>query len=130
MTTRILVIEDEPDILELYRMLLETEGYEVYTHDTVYNDLTAIKQIKPHLIILDLMIGGKEAGWKYLEMVHQHPDTSFIPLLLSTAGDHQLREKIDALKTPSVDVVFKPFDVEELLQVIQNLLALAPLETC
>lgn len=129
MKTRILVIEDEPDILELYRLLLETEGYEVYTNDAIYHDLSVIEQIDPHLIILDLMIGGKQAGWNFLEKVHHHPGTSSIPLLLCTAAEHELREKIDELKTPSIDVVFKPFDVENLLQVMQKLLKFAPIET-
>lgn len=129
MTTRILVIEDEPDILELYRLLLETEGYEVHTKDTAYTDLTEVEHIQPHLIILDLMMGLKQEGWRFFNMVRQASSTASIPLILCTAAEHELKEKIDALKTPYVDIVFKPFDVDDFLQVIQRMLSLAPIET-
>lgn len=129
MATRILVIEDEPDILELYRLLLEAEGYEIYATDTIYSDLTEVEHIQPHLIILDLMIGFKQEGWTFLESLQKHPQTASIPLMLCTAAEHELKDKIDALKTPTIDIVFKPFDVEDLLQVVQKLLALSPIKT-
>ncbi|GCE22725.1 response regulator [Dictyobacter kobayashii] len=129
MTTRILVIEDEPDILELYRLLLETEGYEVHATDIAYSDVTEVERIQPHLIILDLMIGLKQEGWTFLELLQRNPQTASIPLMLCTAAEHELKDRIDELKTPSIDIVFKPFDVEELLQVIQKLLALSPIKT-
>jgi len=127
--TRILVIEDEPDILELYRLLLEGEGYEIYTADTIYSDLTEVERMYPHLIILDLMIGFKQEGWKFLEQLQKYAPTSSIPLLLCTAAEQELRDKIDALKTPSIDIVFKPFDVDDLLLTIKKLLAISPIET-
>jgi two-component system response regulator VicR len=127
-TTRILVIEDEPDILELYRLLLEAEGYEVYTKDTAYTDLTEVERIQPHLIILDLLIGLKQDGWQFLDMVRQTSSTASIPLILCTAAEHELRDKVDTLETPFVDIVFKPFDVDNLLQVVKKMLALAPIE--
>ncbi|GHO83678.1 response regulator [Dictyobacter formicarum] len=129
MATRILVIEDEPDILELYRLLLEGEGYEIYTTDTIYTDLTEVEHIQPHLIVLDLMIGFKQEGWTFFELLQKHTQTASIPLMLCTAAEHELQDKIDALKTPTIDIVFKPFDVEELLQVVKKLLALPPTPT-
>ncbi|GLV55018.1 hypothetical protein KDH_18650 [Dictyobacter sp. S3.2.2.5] len=129
MTARILVIEDEPDILELYRLLLEGEGYEIYATDTVYKDLTEVERMQPQLIMLDLMIGFKQEGWKFLESLQKDTRTASIPLLLCTAAEHELRDKIDALKTPTIDIVFKPFDVEDLLRVVKKLLAISPIKT-
>ena len=128
MTTRILVIEDEPDILELYRLLLETEGYEVYSNDKAYTDLSEVERIQPHLIILDLMIGLKQEGWEFFDLVRQEPATATIPLILCTAAEHELKGKLDELKMPLVDIVFKPFDVDDLLQVVQKMLSLSPIE--
>jgi two-component system, OmpR family, response regulator VicR len=127
-TTRILVIEDEPDILELYRLLLEAEGYKVYTKDTTYTDLTEVKRIQPHLIILDLLIGLRQDGWRFFDMVRQTASTASIPFILCTAAEHELKGKVDALEAPFVDIVFKPFDVDDFLQVVKRMLALAPLE--
>jgi two-component system response regulator VicR len=127
-TTRILVIEDEPDILELYRLLLETEGYEVYSSNTAYTDLIEVERIRPHLIILDLMMGLKQEGWQFFNLVRQDAATSAIPLILCTAAEHELKEKVDELNMPFVDIVFKPFDVDELLQVVQRMLSLSPMK--
>jgi two-component system, OmpR family, response regulator VicR len=127
-TTRILVIEDEPDILELYRLLLETEGYEVYSTDIAYTDLTEVERIRPHLIILDLMMGIKQEGWQFFNLVRQDPSAASIPLILCTAAEHELKGKIDKLNIPLVDIVFKPFDVDYLLQVVQKMLALSPIK--
>lgn len=129
MITRILVIEDEPDILELYRLLLESEGYEVHTSEHAYNGVTEVENLQPHLIILDLMIGLKQEGWRFLELLQQHPSTAPIPLILCTAAEHELKGKIDELTTTSIDIVFKPFDVEDLLQVVRKLLLLSPIES-
>ncbi|GCE08610.1 response regulator [Dictyobacter aurantiacus] len=129
MTARILIIEDEPDILELYRLLLEGEGYELYATDTIYKDLTEVEHIQPHLIMLDLMIGFKQEGWEFLESLQKDARTASIPLLLCTAAEHELRDKIDALKTPTIDIVFKPFDVEDLLRVVKKLLTISPIRT-
>lgn len=128
MTTRILVIEDEPDIMELYRLLLEAEGYEVYSDDKAPTDLREVERIRPHLIILDLMMGVKQEGWQFFDLVRQEPTAAVIPLILCTAAGHELKGKIDELKLPLVDIVFKPFDVDDLLQVVQRMLALTPIQ--
>ncbi|GCF11029.1 response regulator [Dictyobacter arantiisoli] len=128
MTTRIFVIEDEPDILELYRLLLEAEGYEVHATDTVHDGLSHVKNIQPHLIILDLMIGLKQEGWDFIDLLKQQPSTASIPLILCTAAEHELQGKLDSIKTSTVDVVFKPFDVDELLRVVKRLLLSSPIQ--
>ena len=129
MTTRILVIEDEPDILELYRLLLETEGYEVYTNDRTYTDLMEVERIRPHLIILDLIMGIKQEGWQFFDLVRQESSTALIPLILCTAAEYELKGLLDTSNMPLVDVVFKPFDVDNLLQVVQRMLSLSPIKT-
>ena len=59
----ILVINDTPEILDLFRDILEAEGYEVTLHAFDPKQLDEIEREQPDLIILDYLIGGEPAGW-------------------------------------------------------------------
>jgi len=57
MTARIVIIDDEEDILELLSVLLQDEGYEVYLRKLIFEDLADVEHLSPDLIILDLFLG-------------------------------------------------------------------------
>ncbi len=69
MAARILVINDTQEILELFRMLLEEEGYEVVLAGFPIQQISDIEQIKPDLIILDFVFGDQKTGWQMLQML-------------------------------------------------------------
>ncbi|MBO0778313.1 MAG: response regulator [Ktedonobacteraceae bacterium] len=124
MTARILVLDDEEDILEVFRLILEPEGYEVHVAQQVFDDLADIERLAPDLIILDLVIGSQQDGHQMLLRLKQHPATASIPLILCTAMQNGTSEHEEELnKIPRLE---KPFDVDELLRMIKQLLSSSP----
>lgn len=117
---QILVIDDTPEILDLFRDILEAEGYAVtlYAYDPKHLD--EIEAQPPDLIILDYLIGGEPAGWQFLQMLKMNRGTSRIPVIVCTAAVNQIRELGPHLRTMGVGVVLKPFNVEDLLDEIER----------
>ena len=66
MAARILVVNDTQEILELFRMILEGEGYEVILSGFPIQQISDVEQINPDLIILDFVFGDQKVGWQIL----------------------------------------------------------------
>lgn len=121
MATRILVVNDTQEILELFRMLLEEEGYEVVLSGFPIQQMSDIEQIHPDLIILDLVFGDQRSGWQMLQMLKMKRSTASIPVIVCTAALNMVREQEGYLVSQGVHVVFKPFDIDHLLTNIKQL---------
>jgi DNA-binding response OmpR family regulator len=121
MATRILVVNDTQEILELFRMLLEEEGYEVVLSGFPIQQMSDIEQIHPDLIILDLVFGDQKSGWQMLQMLKMKRSTASIPVIVCTAALDMVREQEGYLVSQGVHVVFKPFDIDHLLTNIKQL---------
>jgi two-component system phosphate regulon response regulator PhoB len=124
MAASILVIDDELPLLELYKMMLEPEGYEVSVSEKVFEDVVEVERLHPDLIILDLKMGKEQQGWDLLQALKSFPATSSIPVLISSAAHNEIREKQDYLKKMRIPIVLKPFDVEDFLQTVHQVLPL------
>lgn len=123
MPARILVVNDTQEILELFRMLLEEEeGYEVILAGFPIQQIDEIEEIKPDLIILDLLFDDQKTGWQMLQMLKMKRSTATIPVIVCTAALNQVREQEGYLVSQGVHVVFKPFDIDHLLANIKQLL--------
>jgi CheY-like chemotaxis protein len=119
----ILAVDNDAMILELFRDLLEDEGYQVSTQAVADKDLGVVGQLAPDLIILDYMWAGEDNGWSYLQALRMDPGTAKIPIVLCTGAIRDvegLRPRLDEL---GIRVVFKPFNLDELLAVIADALA-------
>ncbi len=115
---RILVLNDTPDIVDLFRDILSDEGYHVATdtfplHPTA--KLAEIKRDQPHLIILDLIFGGEPLGFQFLQMLKMDRTTRTIPIILCTAAHQQAAEMEPHLLEMGVAVILKPFDIDGML---------------
>lgn len=122
---RILVIHDSQELLELFRTLLAEEGYDVIMYSSAIEDLREIEQIKPELIILDILLGNREAiGWQMLEKLKLFPTTTSTPIILCTAAVDKVREQAGYLTARGVIVVLKPFNLDDLLASIKKALSL------
>ncbi|KNZ41061.1 response regulator transcription factor [Acetobacterium bakii] len=109
---KILVIEDELNIYELIKYNLETHGFAV---DGVQDGALAIEKIlayKPNLIILDLMLPGKD-GIAICREVRTNPDISFTPIIMLTAKSEEF-DKVLGLEIGADDYMTKPFGTKEL----------------
>jgi DNA-binding response OmpR family regulator len=67
MSSRILVINDDQSILDLFDLILKGEGYEVILSRVNYEDVKDIEQLRPDLILLDFKIGNDNIGWLLLQ---------------------------------------------------------------
>ena len=115
---RILVIDDTPEILDLFRDLLSDEGYQITTDTFPLNTTAKLEEIKANpvdLIILDLVIGGEPLGMQFLQMLKMDRATRPIPVVICTAAHLQAAEMEPHLREMGVGVVLKPFDIDLLL---------------
>ena len=109
---RILVIEDDPEITDLLRAMLEEEGYEVLASGAAV-DPVAISDLQPALIVLDLRIGGRVTGWTWLEELRQTQESRDIPVIVCTADARLAQRHADHRHPLATDVMLKPFDLDD-----------------
>jgi DNA-binding response OmpR family regulator len=107
---RILVVEDEPQILNFLRVGLGYEGFSVAVAEDGEAALAELKRFKPQLVILDLMLPGI-SGMELAERMRADPKLMIIML---TARD-QVEDRIAGLNAGADDYLVKPFDFEELV---------------
>ncbi|HLI05355.1 MAG TPA: response regulator [Ktedonobacteraceae bacterium] len=120
---RILVVNDTQEILELFRILLEEEeGHEVILSGFPFQHIDEVKKIKPDLIILDFVFGDQKSGWQMLQMLKMQRSTAHIPVIVCTAALDEVREQEGYLVSQGIHVIYKPFDIEPLLQNVRELL--------
>jgi CheY-like chemotaxis protein len=121
---RIAVIDDDTVFVDLMRDLLAVgEGYDVVSAPDWLRSLEFVRDAQPDLIILDLMLGREQAGWGVLELLREDPATARIPVIMCSAAAPALRH-CDATSRDQapIEAVAKPFDVDELLAVVERLL--------
>jgi two-component system KDP operon response regulator KdpE len=107
---KVLVVDDEPQILHALRLTLSRAGYDVQTAETGEDALALAAIAPPEAVILDLVLPGVSG----IEVCRQLRTWSRVPILiLSAVGDE--RDKVEALDAGADDYVTKPFGVEELL---------------
>ncbi len=122
MAARILVVNDTQEILELFLLLLEEEGYEVILSGFPIQQISDVERINPDLIILDFVFGDKKTGWQMLQMLKMQRSTAIIPVIVCTAALDMVREQEGYLVSQGVHVVFKPFDIDHLMANVKELL--------
>ena len=116
--TRVLVVEDNPDLAFGLRNNLEIEGYEVTVAADGNEGLALARSSRPDLIVLDLMLPGLD-GFRVLRALRENG--SDVPVLILTArGDEA--DKVRGLRLGADDYVTKPFGVLELLARVEALL--------
>ncbi|HWV36686.1 MAG TPA: response regulator [Thermomicrobiales bacterium] len=114
----ILVINDTQEILELFRELLEDEGYRVTLSSFAMQEIRDVVALAPDLVILDFIIGGEAHGWQMLQKMKMNRATATIPVIVCTAALQLVREIEGHLRAKDVLVVLKPFDIDDLLEAV------------
>ncbi len=122
----VLVVNHAPEILELMRELLADEGYHVSTLARAGQDIDTIASLKPHLIIIDYMWPSSDNEWVLLNLLTIDRRTRDIPVILCTAAVAQVQPMEEHLLRLGICVVLKPFDIDELLEVVRGALAGKP----
>jgi len=124
--TRILVVDDEHDILETLDYSLELRGFEVIRAMDGLEALEKAKRVKPDIMLLDVMLpgcNGYEVSRLLKEWMETDPAAQVFPIVLVTARkvDTEEREKFISTWSRADGCIYKPFEMDEVLQTIEQL---------
>jgi two-component system OmpR family response regulator len=108
---RILLVDDEPNILQFLELGLLNEGFHIQTASNGMEGITKSKEFAPHLVILDVMMPGMD-GFEVCRMLKKNGEESAVIML--TAKD-EVEDRVKGLTLGADDYVVKPFSFEELL---------------
>lgn len=112
------VIEDEPSIVDIMRVVLTNEGYQVVSAPTGSRGWHLIRQARPHVVLLDFSRYRPGGGWWILERLLADGSTRQIPVIAMSADTLLLRERANDLKRECFAVLEKPFDLNTLLALV------------
>ena len=119
---RIIVVDDNEDILEIIKLILEGYDYEVITLADGNLLIDQMKLFKPDLILLDIMLGNMD-GRELCKAMRENNETKDIPVIFVSAS-HSLSERFMAMGS-NVDFLAKPFDINELIDKVAMSLSAA-----
>jgi len=132
--TRILVVDDDRPTVMIIESVLKKEGYEVYTASNGKAGLDKAREVKPNLMILDIMMPEMN-GYEVCHRLSKDPDTANIAILMLTAkGDVQsdtkaswqyagrVQDRLRGFATGAVDFLTKPVKAKDLAQRVKALL--------
>src|SRR5262245_12045959 len=120
MKTRILVVDDEPDAVELIDFNLKASGYEVISAVDGEEAVAKARVVAPKLIILDLMLPEVD-GLEVCKILRRDPRTSGIPIIMVTAKAAEM-DRVVGLELGADDYLTKPFSPRELVLRVKRLL--------
>ena len=116
---RVLLIEDEPNIIEAIRFILSRDGWRVDTHSDGETALETVRQKTPDLVILDVMLPNR-SGYDILHDLRENDATKLLPVLMLTARgqkkDRELAERLGVNR-----FMTKPFSNSEILSTVHEL---------
>jgi len=119
---QILCIEDEPEMIDLIRLILNRKGFEVNGANGGKEGLDAIRKNKPDLVLLDLMMPDMD-GWEVYQQMKADEATRDIPVIVVTAKAQSI-DKVLGLHIAKVDdYIAKPFSPQELLNSVDTVLS-------
>jgi DNA-binding response OmpR family regulator len=114
---KILVVDDEEDILNFLELVLREKGYEVVTAASGHDALTRAQLEKPDLVLLDIMMPQMD-GWEVLKLLRIDDETASIPVAMLSART-EARDRVQGLQEGAIDYICKPFSLQELLGKIE-----------
>ena len=119
---RIIVVDDNEDILEIIKLILEGYDYEVVTLADGGLLFDSIREFKPDLILLDIMLSNMD-GRELCKAVRENDETKDIPIIFVSAS-HSISDRFMA-RGSNVDFLAKPFDITELIDKVAMSLSAA-----
>ena len=120
MKPKILIVDDEPDAIEMLAFNLRNSGYEVVTAEDGEEALKKAKQDNPDLMVLDLMIPEVD-GLEVCKLLRRDPATAKLPIIMLTAKAAEI-DRVLGLEIGADDYVTKPFSPRELVLRVKKLL--------
>lgn len=119
MSKRVLLIEDEPNIIEAISFILSRDGWDVCTHSNGHDAMEAVLRRAPDIVILDVMLPGR-SGYDILTDLRANVETQALPVLMLTARG-QTKDREMAERAGASRFMTKPFSNGEVLQAVKEL---------
>ncbi|MFZ5922361.1 MAG: response regulator transcription factor [Chloroflexota bacterium] len=122
---RIICIEDEPEMVDLIRLILSRRGFEVSGSQGGQDGLNIVRRELPDLVLLDLMMPDLD-GWEVYQQLKADDATKDIPVIVVTAKAQSI-DKVLGLHIAKVeDYIAKPFSPQELIESVEKVLTNTP----
>lgn len=119
---RIFVINDDADFLQAIEILLKEFGYDPVIIHEGKHAYRRIKKERPDLVILDIRLDSPVTGWKILDLITLDPQTNRIPVIICTAVAKFPEGKEPWLAEHGIAVLPKPFDINDLIAMVEKAL--------
>jgi DNA-binding response OmpR family regulator len=124
----ILCIEDEPEMIDLIRLILSRRGFEVEGAAGGMDGLKKVREKRPDLVLLDLMMPDMD-GWEVYQQMKADEATRHIPVIVVTAKAQSI-DKVLGLHIAKVDdYIAKPFSPQELLNSVERVFSGRPISS-
>jgi DNA-binding response OmpR family regulator len=120
MARRVLLIEDEPNIIEAISFILSRDGWTVHTHEDGETAMDKVRATPPDLIILDVMLPGR-SGFDILRDIRAEPAFAKLPVMMLTARG-QAKDRDLALRLGANHFMTKPFSNQEVKDYVRKLM--------
>jgi DNA-binding response OmpR family regulator len=118
---RVVCIEDEPEMIDLVRLILGRKGFDVIGANGGIEGLETVRREKPDLILLDLMMPDMD-GWEVYQQIKADAELRMIPVIVVTAKAQSI-DKVLGLHIAKVDdYITKPFGPQELLESVEKII--------
>jgi DNA-binding response OmpR family regulator len=121
MMQKILLVDDEEDILDFLELILEEQGYAIIKASSGSDALAAAQMHRPDLILLDIMMPEMD-GWEVLKLLKADEELLQTPVAMLTARS-EMKDKIQGLQEGAIDYICKPFSTKELIDKLQVIFA-------
>ena len=122
MPRRVLVVDDEPNMLLALQLMMRKAGYDVRLARDGEEALEAMVTHRPHMVILDIMLPGRD-GFEICEVIRANPDWADVKIIMLTARAREV-DRQKGLAVGADDYITKPFSTREVLQRVTDLLGL------
>jgi DNA-binding response OmpR family regulator len=123
---RVLVVDDEPDVLLLCRVNFEFAGHEVIETDNAEAALSMATSEQPDLIVLDVMLPNRD-GLSILEELAEQPETRQVPVVLLTAKTQE-HDRLKGYQAGAAEYITKPFSPIALTEAVEAIYSMTPAE--
>ena len=123
MEKRLMVVDDDPDILISIRKIFENEGYEVFTVDSGKDCIKELERGFKGIILMDIMMPFMD-GWDTIEEIIKKGYAKNVIISILTARGTPDREKMRGLESYIFDYITKPFDIKKLIFDVRQMIAM------
>jgi DNA-binding response OmpR family regulator len=120
MEKKIMIVDDDPDILISIRKIFEREGYEVFTVDSGMDCIKELERGFKGVVLMDIMMPFMD-GWDTIEEIAKRGLSKNVVISILTAKGTPDHEKLKGLESNIYDYITKPFDVQKLIYDVRNM---------